>query len=61
MGKYVDRILDEVYYNFERHFIDPEEQIEFLEELIEDVDDVLKNLIDKLSDAKENENNEDKD
>ena len=33
--KYVDRILDEVHDNFRNHFIDKEEQKDFLYELIE--------------------------
>jgi hypothetical protein len=44
MSKYVDRILDEVDYNFERHFNDKEEREEFLEELIEALQFVLENL-----------------
>ena len=48
MSKYVDRILDEVEYNFERHFHDKEERVEFLEELIEEINDLLEELKDKL-------------
>tara|TARA_R110002167_G_scaffold38720_1_gene120331 strand:- start:263 stop:415 length:153 start_codon:yes stop_codon:yes gene_type:complete len=47
MGKYVDRILDEVDFNFERHFDDFEERQEFLEELIEALQDVLNRLEDE--------------
>jgi len=34
MSKYVERIMDEVYDNFHRHF-DYEDKLDFLEELIE--------------------------
>ena len=44
MSKYVDRILDEVRYNFSRHFEDHEEKVEFLEELIEVLRDELEEL-----------------
>ena len=44
MGKYVDRILEEVQFNFDRHFHDKEERIEFLEELIEELKDLLEDL-----------------
>ncbi len=37
MSKYVDRILEEVTFNFERHFHDKEDKVEFLEELIEEL------------------------
>jgi hypothetical protein len=37
MSKYVDRILDEVHDNFRNHFIDAEEQKDFLYELIEEL------------------------
>ena len=50
MSKYVDRILDEVYFNFERHF-DYEEKVEFVEELISE----LKNLMDRLDDELEDD------
>ena len=46
--KYVDRILDEVSFNFERHFHDKEERIDFLEELIEEINDLLEELKYKL-------------
>ena len=43
MSKYVSRIMDEVYYNFSNHFDDDkDEQIWFLEELIEELQDELK-------------------
>jgi len=41
MSKYVDRILEEVNFNFERHFHDKEDRVEFLEELIEELKDRL--------------------
>ena len=41
MSKYVDRILEEVIFNFERHFHDTEDRVEFLEELIEELKDKL--------------------
>ena len=44
MGKYVDRILEEVNFNFDRHFHDKEERVEFLEELIEELKDRLENI-----------------
>ena len=44
MCKYVDRILDEVDFNFERHFDDKEEREEFLKELMEALQHVLDNL-----------------
>tara|TARA_R100000742_G_C4227328_1_gene49660 strand:- start:104 stop:247 length:144 start_codon:yes stop_codon:yes gene_type:complete len=34
MSKYVERIMDEVYDNFHRHF-DNDDKLDFLEELIE--------------------------
>ena len=45
MSKYVDRILEEVQFNFDRHFHDTEEREEFLEELI----DTLKNRLENLN------------
>ena len=50
MSKYVDRILDEVHFNFERHF-DDEEKVEFVEELISE----LKNLMDRLDEEEEDD------
>jgi|TARA_R110000824_G_scaffold227594_2_gene415418 hypothetical protein len=44
MCKYVDRILDEVDFNFERHFDDKEEREEFLEELMEALQRVHRDL-----------------
>jgi len=45
MSKYVDRILDEVAFNFERHFQGQiEEYQEFLEELISELENINKNL-----------------
>ena len=41
MSKYVDRILEEVNFNFDRHFHDKEDKVEFLEELIEELKDKL--------------------
>jgi hypothetical protein len=37
MSKYVDRIIEEVNFNFDRHFHDKEDKVEFLEELIEEL------------------------
>tara|TARA_B100000427_G_scaffold206627_1_gene172000 strand:+ start:2405 stop:2557 length:153 start_codon:yes stop_codon:yes gene_type:complete len=34
MSKYVTRIMDEVYDNFQRHF-DEDDKLDFLEDLIE--------------------------
>tara|TARA_B100001175_G_C19096702_1_gene443148 strand:- start:317 stop:463 length:147 start_codon:yes stop_codon:yes gene_type:complete len=43
MSKYVSRIMDEVYYNFSNHFDnDQDEQVWFLEELIEELQQELK-------------------
>ena len=44
MGKYVDRILEEVQFNFDRHFHDKEDRVEFLEELIEELKDRLEDV-----------------
>ena len=47
MSKYVDRILEEVDFNFEarkRHFTDKEDRVDFLEELIEELKDRLEDL-----------------
>ena len=47
MSKYVDRIMEEVYDNFERHFQgNKEEKVEFLEELIEELKSQLEYLDD---------------
>ena len=40
-SKYVDRVLDEVSFNFHFHFNNKEEKVEFLEELIEELEDLL--------------------
>ena len=43
MSKYVSRIMDEVYNNFNNHFDDDkDEQVWFLEELIEELQNELK-------------------
>ena len=44
MSKYVDRILEEVQFNFDRHFHDKEDRVEFLEELIEELKDRLEDV-----------------
>ena len=44
MSKYVDRIMDEVYDNFDRHFHDNEDRVDFLEELIDTLKGRLENL-----------------
>ena len=41
MSEYVDRIMEEVNFNFERHFHDKEDRVEFLEELVEELKDRL--------------------
>ena len=46
MSKYVDRILEEVQFNFDRHFEDKEDKVDFLEELIEELKDRLEDLND---------------
>ena len=51
MSKYVDRILDEVAFNFERHFHDKEDRQDFLEELVE----VVQNLLEELKYEEEDE------
>jgi len=45
MTKYVSRIMDEVYDNFNNHFDDEDERLDFLEELI----DKLKDEIDYIT------------
>jgi len=45
MSKYVDRIMEEVQFNFDRHYTDKEEQVEFLEELIEVLNDELEEIM----------------
>ena len=45
MSKYVYRIMDEVYDNFNNHFDDKEERIWFLEELIERLQIELNDII----------------
>jgi len=45
MDKYVDRIMEEVHFNFERHYTDKEEQVGFLEELIEVLNDELEEIM----------------
>jgi hypothetical protein len=37
MSKYVSRIMDEVYDNFNNHFDDTDEKVWFLEELIQEL------------------------
>ena len=44
MSKYVDRILEEVTFNFDRHFAEKEDRVDFLEELIDTLKDRLENL-----------------
>jgi hypothetical protein len=46
MSKYVDRILEEVELNFDRHFHDNEGKVDFLEELIEELKDRLEDVND---------------
>ena len=46
MSKYVDRILEEVEFNFDRHFHDDEDRVDFLEELIEELKDKLEDVND---------------
>ena len=41
MSKYVSRIMDEVYDNFNNHFDDSDEKIWFLEELMDKLQDEL--------------------
>ena len=44
MSKYVDRIMEEVEFNFDRHFHDNEDRVDFLEELIGELKYRLENL-----------------
>jgi len=44
MSKYVDRVLEEVQFNFDRHFHDNEDRVDFLEELIGELKYRLENL-----------------
>ena len=46
MSKYVDRIIEEIDFNFERHCDDKEDRVDFLEELIEELKDRLEGLND---------------
>jgi len=46
MNKYVNRIMDEVYDNFDRHFDDIDEKVWFLEYLIEKLNDELEYIQD---------------
>ena len=47
MSKYVDRIMDEIAFNFTSHFTDKEDRIDFLEELIEELKSQLEYLDDE--------------
>jgi phage terminase Nu1 subunit (DNA packaging protein) len=51
MSKYVDRILEEVQLNFDRHFHDNEDRVDFLEELIEELKDRLEDVNDDDDDC----------
>jgi hypothetical protein len=55
MSKYVDRILEEVQFNFDRHFHDTEDRVDFLEELIDTLKDRLENLSNDDEDDDSNE------
>jgi len=46
MNKYVNRIMDEVYDNFDRHFDDIDEKVWFLEYLIEKLNNELEYIQD---------------
>jgi len=48
MSKYVDRILEEVDFNFDRNFHDNEDKHDFLSELVEAITDRLENLNDTI-------------
>ena len=48
MSKYVDRIIEEIDFNFERHFHDNEDKHDFLSELVEAITDRLENLNDTM-------------
>ena len=48
MSKYVKRIIEEVDFNFERHFHDNEDKHDFLSELVEAITDRLENLNDTM-------------
>ena len=48
MSKYVSRIIEEVDFNFERHFHDNEDKHDFLSQLVEAITDRLENLNDTM-------------
>jgi len=48
MSKYVDRIIEEVDFSFERHCHDNEDKHDFLSELVEAITDRLENLNDTM-------------
>ena len=48
MSKYVDRIIEEIDFNFERHFHDNEDKHDFLSELVKAITDRLENLNDTM-------------
>ena len=48
MSKYVDRVLEEVQFNFDRHLHDNEDKVDFLEELIYQLKYRLENLNNNL-------------
>ena len=41
MSKYVERIMDEVYDTFANHYKENDEKVDFLSELIEELNDEL--------------------
>ena len=55
MSKYVDRIIEEVDFNFERHFHDKEDRVDFLEELIEELKDLLEYVLEQLKEEYDKE------
>ena len=48
MSKWVDRIMDEVYDKFDRHLHEYDERMEFLSELIRELEEALEAYIEYL-------------
>ena len=48
MSKWVDRIMDEVYDKFDRHLHEYDERMEFLSELIRELEEALKTVKEEL-------------
>ena len=48
MSKWVDRIMDEVYDKFDRHLHEYDERMEFLSELIRELEEALETVKEEL-------------